>query len=187
MITFTNINKNDRLYKLVQQGIVCCKECDLPISKDITFKYSSAERKHGSCKYDRLTGHFIISVSKNIKYDGDMLNTVIHELLHTCPVCQNHGTLWQAYANVINARYGIKITRCSKKEHIRVDVGSSRRQYFTKMEYVDHVAHGGDLLVAVGCVGETEPSFFIKKTSKIIQNLSSYTAHGGKKLVIMRY
>lgn len=187
MITYTNIDKNDRLYKLVQQGIACCVECDLPISSNITFKYSNAERKHGSCRYDSSTGHFVISVSKNIKYDTDVFNTVLHELLHTCPSCQNHGMLWQAYAEVINAKYGIKITRCSAKEHVRVDVSSSRRQYFTKTEYLNHVAHGGNLLVAVGCVGEAEPSFFIKKTSKVIQNLSAYTAHGGKKLIIMHY
>ncbi len=39
-----------------------------------------------------------------------------HELLHTCPGCQNHGPLFKAYAGAMNRAYGYSIaTRADPK------------------------------------------------------------------------
>ena len=37
--------------------------------------------------------------------------TLAHEVLHTCPGCQNHGALWKEYARRMNAAWGYAITR----------------------------------------------------------------------------
>lgn len=37
--------------------------------------------------------------------------TIVHELLHTCEGCFNHGAKWKYYAEVMNNKYGYQITR----------------------------------------------------------------------------
>ena len=54
-------------------------------------------------------------------HDDGLKNTLLHELLHTCPNCMNHGAQWKAYAAMVNDRYGIKITRCNSAEEKGVD------------------------------------------------------------------
>lgn len=40
-------------------------------------------------------------------------NTVIHEILHTCPNCMNHGQEWVKRADIVKRRLGYNIKRCS--------------------------------------------------------------------------
>lgn len=167
--------------ELVKTCIKMCKDADIPISDDITFGIDSAERRHGCCRYNKVTGHNIITISKYLVAEDDKKNTIIHELLHSCKDGHSHGYRWQYYANIIYNKYNIVITRCSTKEHSHVNIASSRRQYFTKKEYEED---GGNLLVAIGRVDATEPSWYVKKTSKFAQHLDEYTSHG-KKLKFM--
>lgn len=44
--------------------------------------------------------------------DG-LINTIIHELLHTCKGCLNHGENWKTLANKVYREYGINIKRTS--------------------------------------------------------------------------
>ena len=37
--------------------------------------------------------------------------TLLHELLHTCYGCQNHGKRWKAYAQRVGEALGVEITR----------------------------------------------------------------------------
>lgn len=37
--------------------------------------------------------------------------TLAHEVLHTCPGCANHGTLWRSYAGRMNTAWGYHIAR----------------------------------------------------------------------------
>lgn len=37
--------------------------------------------------------------------------TLAHEVLHTCPGCQNHGALWKEYAARMNRAWGYAIAR----------------------------------------------------------------------------
>lgn len=44
------------------------------------------------------------------------METMIHEILHTCKGCMNHGKTWTAYANKVTRELGYKITRTSTFE-----------------------------------------------------------------------
>ncbi|MGN8875243.1 SprT-like domain-containing protein [Pseudoflavonifractor sp. HCP28S3_F10] len=46
--------------------------------------------------------------------------TLAHEVLHTCPGCQNHGQRWRAYAGRMNAAFGYHISRTSRPEDLGV-------------------------------------------------------------------
>lgn len=45
-----------------------------------------------------------------------LMNTILHELLHTVPGCMNHGEKWKAMADKVYKAYGIQIKRCSNAE-----------------------------------------------------------------------
>ena len=50
--------------------------------------------------------------------DDALMNTLLHEYLHTCPNCNNHGKQWKYYAQLINQKYHYNIKRttsCAEK------------------------------------------------------------------------
>lgn len=170
---------------MINECIDICKAVNIPISKSIIFGNSRGERTHGYCKLKtdpRTHGVvYLVNISSYLVNDEEKKNTIIHELLHTCDGCFNHGTLWQHYGNIIKRNYGIEITRCSKKEHTKISIASSHRKYFTAEEYKED---GGKYLVALGRVGEDKPIWFVKKNSTMVKNLSNYTSRG-KALKLM--
>lgn len=77
-----------------------------------------AKTRWGQCLYNRLTGSFKISVSSRLLEDDEksekgLLNTVVHEILHTCEGCQNHGSKWKYLADKVNAEFNLGIKRCN--------------------------------------------------------------------------
>lgn len=56
-----------------------------------------------------------IEVSKHT-LDGNeesIMNTICHEVLHSCDGCMNHGVIWKTYASRMNRKYGYDIKRSS--------------------------------------------------------------------------
>ena len=78
------------------------------------------KRKWGQCSYNRRTGEFKISISYKLFGDDapemGLLQTVVHELLHTCDGCLNHGELWKKYAGMVNAEFNLGVKRCNSAE-----------------------------------------------------------------------
>ena len=48
------------------------------------------------------------------------MQTLAHEVLHTCPGCRNHGALWKEYAARMNGAYGYAISRTGTCEALGV-------------------------------------------------------------------
>ena len=179
MYNFKAMDNNTK--QLFEKAIKMCQDAGVPISEDITFGLDSAENRHGVCIHDRRTGKYRITISKYLVNEDDKLNTMLHELCHSCADGHNHGYGWKCHAYKIYKLYNIVLTRCSSKVHTKVDVAHSRRQYFSKEEYAQD---GGQYLVAIGRVGESTPVWFVKKTSYFVKHLNDYTSRG-KKLTLM--
>ena len=74
-----------------------------------------ARRRPGCCYYQ--SGRYWIEVSQAVLEDEDLLKqTLVHELLHTCPKCRDHGPKWKAYAQTVNEKLGYRIERTVKTE-----------------------------------------------------------------------
>ncbi len=74
-----------------------------------------AKRRLGCCYYQG--GRYWIEVSERVLDDEALLKqTLVHELLHTCPKCRDHGERWKAYARLVNEKLGYKIERTVKTE-----------------------------------------------------------------------
>ena len=84
-----------------------------------------AKSRWGQCK-QVSRGIFDININIDLlreENDIDGLkNTIIHELLHTCEGCMNHGDKWKMYADKVNRYYGYNISRCSNADEKGVTV-----------------------------------------------------------------
>ena len=66
--------------------------------------------------YNKFNVHHI-EISKWVMDLNDEIikNTIIHELIHCLPYCNNHGRVFKSYASLINKKLGYKITRAGNK------------------------------------------------------------------------
>lgn len=76
---------------------------------------SRAKRRLGCCFYNG--GEYTIEVAARLLGQPGLLReTLVHELLHTCPGCRDHGERWKGYAGVVNEAWGMDIQRTVKVE-----------------------------------------------------------------------
>lgn len=105
----------EEYYKALEMA----KECNIPIGKVSGVRINPRlTRSWGRC-LKKKDGTFEIEISKIIMDDSTtegILNTILHELIHTCKGCFNHGEMWKRYADVLNKRYGLQIKRLSMPE-----------------------------------------------------------------------
>ena len=165
---------------LISDCIKKCKAVNIPISDQIIFSTMAGERIYGQCISVRNSGCFRIEISKYLVNESEIVNTIFHELLHTCPDCSGHDRQWQAYGKLIEKYYGQNITRVGNKQ-IKADIRSSKRRYFTKEEYENNK----DILVALAVEGDDKPSWFVKRNSSIVKHLDRCSSRQtGKKIII---
>ena len=91
----------------------------IPVSRDICpeIRLSKATSWYGQCQQNRVYQgrryKFVISISAYHLQSSEraIRNTIIHELLHTCPGCLNHGAKWKKYADMVGQQFGFNIIR----------------------------------------------------------------------------
>lgn len=95
------------------------RKLGIPISKQIEPHVKINRRalnRLGCCR--RQGGGYVIELAARVAEGGgeSCRETLAHELLHTCPGCQNHGGLWKEYARRMNEAYGYQIRRVATEE-----------------------------------------------------------------------
>ena len=147
-------------YELASIGIITGAVKEIKINPRFTSTW-------GYCK-KLPNGDFAIDLSKRLFEEGNekgIKTTIIHELLHTCEGCFNHGAEWKAKAEKVNAAYGYNIKRCtSAKEKGIEETGRG-----TKIKYI---------VVCARCGYE----FCRSKESNLIKYPSRYLCSCGGKL-----
>ncbi len=104
----------------------------LPVSDKIDMKVSvnsRAKKRFGMCILKN--GRYTIELSSRL-LDAPELScrqTIAHELIHTCPGCDNHGTLFKKYAAVMNRKYGYNIRRTNSNEEMGLENTSNNAYY----------------------------------------------------------
>ena len=70
-----------------------------------------AKKRLGCCRMKN--GSFRIEISSLILEGGKpaVKEILAHEILHTCPGCQNHSPQWKTYGNRMNQTFGYQIRR----------------------------------------------------------------------------
>lgn len=93
----------------------------IPYRKSTFTVNTRAKKRWGQCcPPKQRNGAFAINISKRLLMDDVELksleDTVLHELLHTCEGCLNHGPKWKMYAAKVNRTYGYNIKRCTSSQ-----------------------------------------------------------------------
>ena len=83
-------------------------------------------------QYDVFKKHHIEISKWVMQLDEKIIkNTIMHEIIHCLPNCNNHGLQFKKYANYINEKLGYNITRLGNKEE---DFKNSNLEYTEKTE-----------------------------------------------------
>ena len=109
-ITDENIDIKIALRNTKRYG--CCK-CENPIKSSL-IKEKRGRKIIG--KYQKFENYHI-EISKWVMLLDEKIikNTIMHEIIHCLPSCNNHGKQFKDYANYINKKLGYNITRLGNK------------------------------------------------------------------------
>lgn len=147
----------EKLNKLYHECIEELKSIGLNIANnpeigEITIEFSNRSvKRYGCCKQenpDKTTMHrkrkgrtIYITYDRYLKHkieisrwvmdldDKIIKNTIIHEIIHCFPKCNNHGTEFKKYANYINKKLNYDISRLGDK---KADYKKSNVKYENK-------------------------------------------------------
>lgn len=142
----------DKLEKLYKECINELKSIGIDIDNskiigDIDIKTSKrAKKRYGVCKNEepdenskyifKRKIHFLKFKKHHIEIsnwvldlnDNIIKNTIMHELIHCMPNCNNHGSEFKKYARFINKKLGYNISR----------LGNKKEDYkLSNLEYLD--------------------------------------------------
>ena len=124
--------------------IILREELNIPIATNITYSINTrAKKRYGMCSLeDKYYTVYHIEISSflldnEIDENNDaLINTLIHELLHTVEGCMNHGNKWQYYASIVKDKLGYDIKRTSNRSEYGLEsyVPKENIKYIFKCE-----------------------------------------------------
>ena len=131
------------LMKLYNECVEELRRINMDISSRIT-KVSvngRLSRSLGRCRFNPRTGSYTIEVNPCMLADSVEVkttkNTIIHELIHTCPGCMNHGYEWKRRGDRVNRMLGYNITRETEVEGLEAaGVEVKKEEYKYALECV---------------------------------------------------
>ena len=154
----------DKLTKLYKQCIAELKSIGIDMENeeigDIDIKINNRSKKrYGCCKQEdpdknflkrirngrrviiecnRFKKHHIEVSNWVMELDEKIIkNTIIHELIHCIPYCNNHGSLFKKYADKINNELGYNISRIGDKErdfkNSNIELKEEKKKYKYKI------------------------------------------------------
>lgn len=101
----------------------CCKQ-EKP---DKESKYIEEIGKRRIVKYSRFLEHYIEISKWVMELDQRIIkNTIMHEIIHCFPGCNNHGENFKHYAKYINEKLGYNISRVG---NVKEDYEKSNVEY----------------------------------------------------------
>lgn len=161
--------EKDFATKLVKYYVEELKQKGFPVGRVKDVYFNTSIKTYGCCTHYNCYGYHTITLSEMaIKSKKYLRDTVIHELIHTMPNCQNHKAQFQSYARQLNAIYGTNIsTYASKEESI-----ATKEYRMANAKYV----------VRCDCCGAT---FTFQRKSKFVKaveltHAKTYTHNNGK-------
>lgn len=93
-----------------------CDNCGIEYGEIVKVELNyRAKNRFGQCRR-KPNGTFELNFNYLIfddnADDNAIMDTIIHEILHTCYGCFNHGKKWKTLANIINNATGYNVSRC---------------------------------------------------------------------------
>jgi len=132
--------------KLININLEDVGKIDISFSKRNNKRYGcckqekpdkSSAYKIGRKIYFRKFNEHHIEISKWVmELNDDIIkNTIIHELIHCMPDCNNHGKEFKKYANFVNEKLGYNISRLGDKKQDFEDSNIEFKEDYKKYNY----------------------------------------------------
>ncbi len=108
---------------------------DIKIGKVSCIRYNPRLRTtFGRC--EKRGKEFTISINSVFEnhedeHESELMDVVLHELIHTCEGCFNHGYLFKGYAVRVNARFGHHVSTYASTEYAK-GLGIERKKIAAK-------------------------------------------------------
>ena len=107
----------------------CCRQEE----PDKRYKAIIKRGRRKIIRYERFNRHHIEISRWVLELEDNIIkNTIIHELIHCIPYCNNHGSEFKKYAKLINNAYGYDISRVGDKKK---DYEKSNLEYSEGQKY----------------------------------------------------
>ena len=94
---------------------------------------SRAKRRYGQC-CRKKDGTYEINISVRLLEDyvptKSLMEVLIHEILHSCKGCMNHGDKWKEYAEYVNDCYAYDVQRCGNDKRYGLKPLEQKRKPF---------------------------------------------------------
>lgn len=113
-----------RINDLMEEAIDELLRIGIEPARNISGIYENrrAKKRLGCCRLEKngLQRNFRIEISTVLAEASDKVlkQVILHELLHTCTGCFNHGKKWKKLAEQANYTYGYRIQRLSAPEEL---------------------------------------------------------------------
>lgn len=106
------------LMEMFNYGLEVVEACGIEYGNIVDVSINTrAKSRFGQCRYNKIAGTYAINISKFILDDDvdnkAVMETIIHEILHTVEGCMNHGKKWKSLGKIIEREFGYCITRTS--------------------------------------------------------------------------
>lgn len=106
------------LMEMFNYGLEVVEACGIEYGNIVDVSINTrAKSRFGQCRYNRVMGTYTINISRFILNDDiddkAVMETIIHEILHTVEGCMNHGKKWKSLGKIVEREFGYCITRTS--------------------------------------------------------------------------
>lgn len=102
----------------------------IKVGRVINVRFTESSRNYGTCQRVMM-GCYEITIT-DLGLHGDVMSTIVHELIHTVDGCMNHGSKFQSIAKELSRVYNLDLgTHASKKE-----MAMTREYRISKARYV---------------------------------------------------
>lgn len=147
---------------LYQEARIMSEQCNIPLGKISSVTVNPRlTSTWGRCKRNRYDNSFSIEIAERLidfgSVDG-VLNTLLHEMLHTCKNCFNHKGVWKSYAERLYVKYGIDVKRCNTEKEKGMDTSNPKEKGYK---------------FVVSCP-ECGFERFYRKGTKVVKNITHY-------------
>lgn len=107
------------LMEYAQKAMTILDDMEIKYGNIASFTVNTRAKKRWGLCTETPSGYVIAIASCLLDERNDesgLMNTLLHELLHSVPDCMNHGALWQCLAARVYKEHGYNIKRTSSAE-----------------------------------------------------------------------